>query len=57
MALHSKNDAIDNLVFFEQSLPKFKIPLNSQNPLQVYQEIKDELMLDGNSKQNLETFC
>lgn len=23
----------------------------------MYQEIKDELMLDGNSKQNLETFC
>lgn len=57
MALHDKNNAIDNLDFFEQSLPKFKIPHNSQEPLQVYQEIKDELMLDGNSKQNLATFC
>lgn len=57
MALHGKNNAIDNLDFFEQSLPKFKIPQNSQDPLQVYQEIKDELMLDGNSKQNLATFC
>ena len=38
-------------------MPKFKLPLNSQDPLQVYQEIKDELMLDGNLKQNLATFC
>ncbi|ABO46073.1 glutamate decarboxylase [Francisella tularensis] len=57
MALHGKKDTIDNLDFFEQSLPKFKLPLNSQDPLEVYQEIKDELMLDGNSKQNLATFC
>lgn len=38
-------------------MPKFKLPLNSQDPLQVYQEIKDELMLDGNLKQNLATSC
>ena len=35
--------------FFEESLPK--IELQKSIP-QVYQEIKDELMLDGNSKQN-----
>lgn len=57
MALHGKNDIFDNLDFFELSLPNFKLPLNSQDPLQVYQEIKDELMLDGNLKQNLATFC
>ena len=38
-------------------MPNFKLPLNSQDPLQVYQEIKYELMLDGNLKQNLATFC
>lgn len=38
-------------------MPKFKLPLNSQDPIQVYQEIKDELMLDGNLKQNLAIFC
>ncbi|AXA34531.1 glutamate decarboxylase [Francisella adeliensis] len=55
MALHGKKD--NDLEFFEGSLPKLEIPAKSQNPIDVYQEIKDELMLDGNSKQNLATFC
>lgn len=55
MALHGKKDG--EYTFFENSLPKLEIPANIQDPRKVYQEIKDELMLDGNSKQNLATFC
>jgi glutamate decarboxylase len=55
MALHGKKN--NDLEFFEGSLPKLEIPAKSQDPINVYQEIKDELMLDGNSKQNLATFC
>lgn len=57
MALHGKKNIMDDFDFFEESLPKIRIPVGSQDPLQTYQEIKDELMLDGNSKQNLATFC
>ncbi|QIW10952.1 glutamate decarboxylase [Francisella sp. LA112445] len=57
MALHGKKNVTDDFEFFEESLPKVRIPVGSQDPLQTYQEIKDELMLDGNSKQNLATFC
>ncbi|AIT09528.1 glutamate decarboxylase [Candidatus Francisella endociliophora] len=57
MGLHSKKKVTDDFDFFEESLPKIEIPKNTQDPMQVYQEIKDELMLDGNSKQNLATFC
>lgn len=39
------------------SLPKYKIPKNEQSPRHVYQVVHDELMLDGNSRQNLATFC
>ena len=57
MALHGKKNIMDDFDFFEESLPKVRIPVGSQDPLQTYQDIKDELMLDGNSKQNLATFC
>lgn len=57
MALHRKKKVTDDFDFFEESLPKLEIPKSTQDPMQVYQEIKDELMLDGNSKQNLATFC
>ena len=33
------------------------MPHNESNSKTVYQLIKDELMLDGNSRQNLATFC
>jgi glutamate decarboxylase len=38
-------------------LPKSKFPVAEGNPRVVYSEIHDELMLDGNSRQNLATFC
>ena len=38
-------------------LPKYHMPEREQDPRHVYREIRDELMLDGNSRQNLATFC
>ena len=38
-------------------MSKFEIPEKESNPQTMYQLIKDELMLDGNSRQNLATFC
>ena len=40
-----------------QSMPKFEFPGSEQAPNDVYSAVRDELMLDGNSRQNLATFC
>lgn len=40
-----------------QSLPQYEFPKSEENSRRVYQAVKDELMLDGNSRQNLATFC
>ncbi|SLN47294.1 Glutamate decarboxylase beta [Roseovarius albus] len=40
-----------------RDLPKFSFPNHERNPRHVYDAIHDELMLDGNSRQNLATFC
>lgn len=39
------------------SLPKFRMPDLEQEPRHAYQVVSDELILDGNSRQNLATFC
>ncbi len=54
MPLHNKRDK-ENILF--EGLPKTQIPQNKSDASVVYTQIKDELMLDGNSKQNLATFC
>lgn len=38
-------------------LPKFSFPQNESDPATVYQAMHDELMMDGNARQNLATFC
>ncbi len=38
-------------------MPKYRIPENEHAPEHAYQVVHDELMLDGNSRQNLATFC
>ncbi len=38
-------------------LPKYRMPQHSSLPATVYNAIRDELFLDGNSRQNLATFC
>lgn len=64
MALHSKDEIrhkIDDEIYgslgLSESLPKYKFPKEEQNPRQVYAAVHDELLLDGNSRQNLATFC
>lgn len=38
-------------------MPKYKIPDEQHAAAHAYQVVHDELMLDGNSRQNLATFC
>nr|WP_279077902.1 glutamate decarboxylase [Hafnia alvei] len=39
------------------SLPRYEFPQMASDPDSVCQGIRDELILDGNSRQNLATFC
>ncbi|WP_255644225.1 pyridoxal-dependent decarboxylase [Mesopusillimonas faecipullorum] len=64
MALHAKNAVRDDLLDdvyastdLSVSMPKYKFPESAHNPRHAYQVVHDELMLDGNSRQNLATFC
>jgi len=40
-----------------RALPKFSFPRTERDPRHVFASVRDELMLDGNSRQNLATFC
>jgi glutamate decarboxylase len=40
-----------------KAMPKTKIPEGEHSPRNAYQVVHDELMMDGNSRQNLATFC
>ncbi|MFH1081605.1 MAG: glutamate decarboxylase [Pseudomonadota bacterium] len=64
MPLHEKNDVIEDrlddvyaAVDLSVSMPKYKIPDHEHDPRHVYSVVHDELMLDGNSRLNLATFC
>ncbi|WP_446745400.1 glutamate decarboxylase [Silvibacterium acidisoli] len=64
MAVHSKQEifpALDEEVsggsFLEHPLPKYRFPLEETEPAPAYQLVHDQLLLDGNSRQNLATFC
>ena len=39
------------------NLPKFAFPAEERDPRHVFNAVRDELILDGNSRQNLATFC
>src|SRR3954451_23784652 len=39
------------------SMPKYRIPEKEHLARHAYQVVSDELMMDGNSRQNLATFC
>src|SRR5262249_31917922 len=39
------------------ALPKYRMPDSEQDPRHAFRVVADELMLDGNSRQNLATFC
>jgi len=38
-------------------MPKYKMPEKEHDPRHAYQVVHDELMMDGNARQNLATFC
>jgi glutamate decarboxylase len=41
----------------ESPLSKKHFPRHERDPGRIYQAVRDELLLDGNSRQNLATFC
>ncbi len=60
--LHKKKQDTENLTVqasntFDEALPKFQIPSMQSDPKIAFQLTQDELMLDGNERQNLATFC
>ncbi|RJP31255.1 MAG: glutamate decarboxylase [Actinobacteria bacterium] len=64
--LHSNKDKeeLDELLapayavaFAFKEVPKYKLPDGEMAPRVAYHIIADELMMDGNSRQNLATFC
>lgn len=64
MALHSIKRKVDNIhsdVYAESitlgSIPKYKIGEEPNDPSAIESLLLDELLLDGNAKQNLATFC
>ena len=64
MALHSKtsirhklHDEIYASVDLSRCLPKYTFSEPESDPRVIYAAVHDELMLDGNSRQNLATFC
>ncbi len=64
MPLHTKkteSEGINDEVFgsgaLSAPLPKYKFPPSELQARDAYQLVHDELMLDGNARQNLATFC
>lgn len=64
MPLHTKDsirdDELDDVYAstdLSVAMPKYKFPKEEHAPRHAYQVVHDELMLDGNSRQNLATFC
>ncbi|MDH5856764.1 glutamate decarboxylase [Lampropedia aestuarii] len=53
----SQDDAVFGSVDLSYVMPKYKIPEQEHSAAHAYQVVHDELMLDGNSRQNLATFC
>src|SRR5690606_6312063 len=57
---HVRTDLLDDVYAstdLSVSMPKYKFPGQEHAPRHAYQVVRDELMLDGNSRQNLATFC
>jgi glutamate decarboxylase len=64
MTLHKRETTYDRLldsvfagVDLSQCLPSNRFPEREMRPTDAFQAIHDELMLDGNARQNLATFC
>lgn len=64
MSIHSKDEVHENLdeplrgsAFLPRTVPRYRFPGKETEPAAAYQLVHDELLLDGNSRQNLATFC
>ena len=64
MALHDRDTVrhqFDDCVFADRDLTrpvhKYRFPQEGTLPRDAFQLVSDELMLDGNARQNLATFC
>lgn len=64
MPLHSRqgvHDALLDDVYasddLSSALPRYRFPTTEEHPNNAFNVIRDELMMDGNSRQNLATFC
>src|SRR3984957_11443636 len=64
MPLHERDtvrEQMDECVFVGHDLtrevPKYRFPSAESPAREAYQVVADELMLDGNARQNLATFC
>ena len=64
MALHDREtirDQVEDCVFADRDLTrpvaKYRFPQDGTLPRDAFQLVSDELMLDGNARQNLATFC
>ena len=64
MALHEREtvrDQLEDCVFADRDLTrpvaKYRFPPDGTLPRDAFQLVADELMLDGNARQNLATFC
>ncbi len=64
MAIHAKDDVREDLLDdvyasadLSVALPKYRMPDAEHDPRHAFSVVRDELMLDGNSRQNLATFC
>ena len=64
MPLHERDtvrEQLEDSVFsghnVTRPVPKYRFPRDETLPRDAYQVVADELMLDGNARQNLATFC
>ncbi|HZC53680.1 MAG TPA: glutamate decarboxylase [Mycobacterium sp.] len=64
MPLHDRDTVrpqLEDCVFADRDLtrpvPKYRFPREGTLPRDAFQVVSDELMLDGNARQNLATFC
>jgi glutamate decarboxylase len=54
---HNSDDEVYASSELSQNVPKINFPVSENSPRTAYELVHDELMLDGNSRQNLATFC
>jgi len=51
------NDSIFGVPALAHPLPKYRFPTHENRASDIFQMVSDELLLEGNARQNLATFC